>query len=524
MKGKRWLILLPFGGILSALCLIFPKIGALQWLAMAPALLWLLSRAFADEKLSLRRFYGAGALYFLSFYLTIYHWFFYLYPMEFAGVTRTEAAVLVVICWLGLSLLQTVASAFTFPLFALLARVRLVRARPWLAPFLFAALYTVFEWAQTFTWMGVPWARLPLGQLESGFLLGSAALFGSYFLTFALVAVNGLVAASLFWLDRARLCFVAAAAVFAVNALAGAVGVALARTEAGEPLTVAAVQGNVGSTGKWTEENNRQILEIYEKYTAEAAAAGADVVVFPETFLPYDFDTIDLYVTGLATDYHVTVMCGALLVRGDEVYNGLFTVYPDGSAEETVYVKRHLVPFGEYVPWRPFIETVIPPLADLNMLSGDFSPGTDSAVIHAPFGNVGGLICFDSIYESLTLDSVRDGAGILVLITNDSWFSDSAAVYMHSGQARLRAIESGRWIVRSADTGISSVIDPRGATHGELPPLVEGVSIATAYVGGARTLYSCIGNTFVYLLLAAVAALPATELVLHLSAKRRASL
>ena len=514
MTGKKWLFLLPLGGILTALCLIFPKVGLLQWLAMIPMLLWLFAVISRDEKISFGRLYGAGTLYFLSFYLTVYHWFFYLYPMEFAGLARGEAAALVVICWLGLSLLQTVASAFTFPLFGLLARVRVMRAHPWLSPFLFAALYTIFEWAQTFTWMGVPWARLPLGQMENGFLLGSAALFGSYFITFALVAVNGLLAFSLLRLDRARLCLVAAAAVFAINAIAGAVGFALDRTDAGEPLKVAAVQGNIGSSGKWSEENNLQVLEVYEKYTAEAAAAGADVVVFPETFLPYDFDTVSLYVVGLAVKYRVTVMCGALLCRDGKVYNGLFTVYPDGSVEETVYAKRHLVPFGEYLPWRSVIKTLIPPLADLNIRAEDLSPGEGSAVIRAPFGSVGGLICFDSIYESLTLDSVRDGAEILVLVTNDSWFSDSAAVYMHSAQARLRAIESGRWIVRSADTGISSVIDPRGATHAELPPLTEGVSIATAYVGGARTLYSYIGNAFVYLLLSAVAALPVTEAIL----------
>ena len=522
MTGKRSLFLLPFGGILTALCLIFPKIGALQWLSMIPALLWLFSAISRDEKISLGCLYGAGALYFLFFYLAIYHWFFYLYPMEFAEVTHAQAATVVVICWLGLSLLQTVFSALIFPLFGLLSRTRPVRACPWLSPFLFAALYTIFEWAQTFTWLGVPWARLPLGQLENGLLLGSAALFGSYFITFALVVVNGLVAVSLLRLDRTRFCLIAAAAVFAVNAIAGGVGLALNRADAGEPIKVAAVQGNVGSTGKWSEENNLQILNVYEKYTAEAAAAGADVVVFPETFLPYDFDSIERYVVGLATDYRVTVICGALHIRDGKVYNGLFTVYPDGSIEETVYAKRHLVPFGEYLPWRPVFETLIPPLAELNMLAEDFSPGKGTAVIRAPFGNVGGLICFDSIYETLTLDTVRDGAEILVLITNDSWFSDSAAVYMHSGQARLRAIESGRWIVRSADTGISSIIDPDGVSHEALPPLTEGISVATAYVGGARTLYSHIGNAFVYLLLAAVTALPVAEAILFFRKRKSA--
>ena len=102
---------------------------------------------------------------------------------------------------------------------------------------------------------------------------------------------------------------------------------------------------------------------------------------------------------------------------------------------------------------------------------------------------------------------MRDGAELICLPTNDSWFLDSAAAYMHHAQARLRAIESGRYIVRAADTGISSVIAPDGSVEAELAPLTEGVSIATVYPTTARTLYSYIGNTFVYLLLTALTVL-----------------
>ena len=286
---------------------------------------------------------------------------------------------------------------------------------------------------------------------------------------------------------------------------------------------MAAVQGNIGSSQKWTSQSTQRTMDVYEKYTAEAAAAGADIVVFPETFLPYPLtegNSIGLYVRNLAIRYDVTILCGALHYGEDGRYNTMFVVYPDGSIDDELYFKRKLVPFGEYVPWRPFIEAVLPILSGINMLSDDFAAGEDSALIDTPYGKIGGLICFDSIYERSTLDSVRDGAEILVLPTNDSWFTDSAAVYMHSAQARLRAIESGRWIVRAADTGISSVIDPRGASHEQLAPLVEGVSIYTAYMSNTRTVYSYIGNSFVYLLIAALVALPTSELALFLKKKK----
>jgi apolipoprotein N-acyltransferase len=523
MTEKKWLLLLPCGGILTALCLVLPAVGFLQWVTMTPALVWLFAAVARAQKPRYRAFYGAGVLYFLPFYLTIYHWFFYLYPMEFAGVTKSAALALVVTCWLGLSLLQTTFSALVFPLFSYLSGTRLLRRVPLLLPVLFAVQYAVSEWGQTFTWMGVPWSRLVLGQIRMGFFANSASLFGSYFLTFLLVLCNAYLAYLILYREKWRLCAVSAAAVVAFAAVTGAVGYAMARPDKGEALAVAAVQGNIGSSQKWSESSTQKTMEVYEKYTAEAAAAGADIVVFPETFLPYvltEGNLVGRFVRDLAIRYDVTVLCGALHYGEDGRYNAMFAVYPDGSVDEEIYFKRNLVPFGEYVPWRPFIEAVLPILSDINMLSHDFTAGTDSALIDTPYGRIGGLICFDSIYERLTLDSVRDGAELLVIPTNDSWFTDSAAVYMHSAQARLRAIESGKWIVRAADTGISSVIDPRGSSHEELPPLVEGMSLTTAYVNDTRTVYSYIGNTLIYLMIAALVVLPASELAILLKKKR----
>lgn len=523
MVGKKWLFLLPLGGILTALCLVFPVIGAMEWVGMIPALVWLFSVARREKRPRLLAFYGAGWLYFLPFYLVIYHWFLYLYPMEFAGVTPAAAAGLIAICWIGLSTLQSIFSALIFPLFAALVRTKILIHYPVLTPFLFAVQYTVSEWSQTFTWMGVPWARLPLGQMAYGFVPNSASLFGSYFLTFLLVLCNGLLAYLILHREKWRFCAIGAATVLAFSLCTGAIGYAINDPEKGEPLIVAAVQGNIGSSQKWEAQSNLDTMAVYEKYTAEAAEKGAKLVLFPETFLPYalkEGDWVAEFVKGLAVKYDVTVMCGAFHSADGERYNGMFTVFPDGSISQTVYAKRHLVPFGEYVPWRPVIEVIFPPLTQINMLSRDLTPGKDSALVQTPYGKVGGLICFDSIYEALTLDSVRDGAELLVLPTNDSWFLDSAAAHMHHAQARLRSIENGRWLVRSADTGISAVIDPRGASHEELAPLVDGVSVYTAHTANTRTLYSYIGNLIVYLMIAALIALPASEVAYYLKKKK----
>ena len=519
------ILLLPCSAVPMALCLLYPQIGPLQWLALMPALLYFFGQSEGD--LRPRRAYALGLLYFGSFYLVIWHWFIDLYPMEFAGLSKGEAVGLIAICWFGLSLLQTLFSALIFPAFTALSRTRWVKRWPVLGPFLFAALYTVSEWSQTLTWAGVPWARLALGQSACGALFSSAALFGSYFITFALVAVNALAAYAVLHLDRVKFCAIACAAVFLTNLCAGLIGYFTAPTGGENGVVVAAVQGNVGSSDKWTTSSNLRSYEVYEAYTAEAKAAGAELVVFPETFMPYRItadSALGKYVTGLAKTYDITIRCGAFYYdsEAEKLYNGLFTVYPDGSIAETVYAKRRLVPFGEFVPMRPVVEFLVPPLADMSMISEDLDPGTDSAVVETEIGTVGSLICFDSIYEDLTLDAVRDGAEVICLSTNDSWFLDSVGVYMHHRQAQLRAVESGRYIIRSADTGISSVIAPSGSANAVLPPLVEGVSISTVYPTTHRTLYSYIGNSVVYLMIVAVLALTADGLVCCLRKKRSA--
>ncbi|MBR7111885.1 MAG: apolipoprotein N-acyltransferase [Clostridia bacterium] len=526
MKKYKWLFL-PLSGVLTGLCLAFPAMGFLEWFSMIPALFFLFS--VVGEGITLRRLYGYGFCYYFFFYLTSLHWFLNLYPMEFLGVSRGEAVMLVAVCWLGLTLLQTIFAALVFPLFGLLCRTAVIKRFALLVPLLFAAQAVIAEWSQTLTWMGVPWARLALGQVEYGIVRGGAALFGSYFISLSVVLVNAYLAFLILHrksIFRVRVCAAVAVGAVLVSLVTGTVGYLTANPEKGEPIVVAAVQGNVGSDLKWTADSRTKSYEVYEKYTAMAAAKGASIVVFPETFIPDDLSettSLGKFVQSLAVRYHVTVFCGAFHTDENGEYNAVFAVYPDGTIDENVYAKRHLVPFGEYVPWRPFIEVVFPMLADIGMLSDDLAPGTDSAVFDAEGPRVGALLCFDSIYEILTRDSVLDGAELLILPTNDSWFTDSRGVYMHHAQARLRAVESGRWIVRAADTGISSVIAPDGKSYAEQPPLVEGMALATAYARENVTLYTRIGNLLVWLLIAAVLALPVAEVVWwHQNRRRKA--
>ncbi len=507
-------------GLVTALTLVNPKLGFLQWLSMAPAAYVLLSLA-RDREVRLKKLYGYGLLYFMSYYVVIYHWFFYMYPLEFTGIGKGGALAVVLVADLGLSFFQAVGFAAVFPMIGALCRTNVAGRLPWAVPFSAAAVWCIAEWLQTFFWFGVPWGRLPLGQIENTLLVRSASLFGSYFITFVLVAVNFCFA--LILLDRTleKILAVSALSLFCLNLALGLI-VTAAYCEEGDPIWVAALQGNISSTEKWSASSRQNTLDRYEELTVLAAADGAELVLLPETALPYhvlDSESLRAYLSALTRDNDVTVLVSAFTddpETGNDL-NSLIQVKPDGSFGEEIYSKQRPVPFGEFVPMRELVMFLIPPLADIGMLDEDLQPGEESVVLNTEIGKVGCGICFDSIYETVTREAVLNGAELIAISTNDSWFSDSAALAMHNAQSRLRAIETGRYVVRSANTGISSVIDPLGNVRDSLGANETGYVAEAVYMREGKTLYILTGNLFIYLCIVA-AALP---LVLEIRAQMR---
>ena len=510
VSKRKWLIL-PLGGILFALTVIFPQIGSFEWIALIPALLAILT-LIPDPTVKYRRLYGLGLVFFWPFYAVNFHWFFYMYPLDFAGMSRPASAVVVTVACLGLSLFQALGAALLFPLMGVATRGKWLSKHTILHPILFACLWTALEWWQAHSgWSGVPWARLAIGQAENVLSLQSAAIFGSYFITFLIVAVNGLLAYMFLHPSRRVLCAALAAGLVFGNMAFGAIRMAAVK-DMGEPVKVAAIQGNKGSLENWSLTTMDKVMEVYGELSREAAENGAELIVWPETCIPANIDRqgwVYEYVTELSQECGVPILCG-LFTRvaegSDADYNSIVAALPDGTVHGTVYNKRNPVPFGEFVPFRDLVMTVIPPLAEINTLDEDIPAGADSVVMELDVGNVGPLICFDSIYERNALDSIGNGAQILAVSTNDSWFTDSRGVWMHHAQSQLRAIETGRYVVRSANTGVSSVINDRGEVLELLEPLKTGYVLEEAYLSDRVTVYSVIGNVFAYVCVAVCAA------------------
>ena len=532
---KKWVrfLLLSVSAVLTGLTLTFPALGFLEWLTLIPLGLFLLDYAMRSQ-VRLRALYGYGLFFFYCYYLVVFHWFVNLYPLDFIeGMTHGAALAVVLVSWFGLSFLQALMGGVTFIAMGLLFRTPLARKYPILRPFLAAAVFGVYEWSQTLGWWGVPWGRLPLGQTSFPVGLQIASWFGPYAVTFILVAVNLCLAQGVILClrryevplkDSLRPICISVAAMLLFQYGAGT-GLWLTHKEEGEPLRVAAIQGNISSNEKWSFHSTKRTHEVYRKYTLLAAEEGAELVVWPETALPYSVregNSSYRYVSELAKEAGVTILVGAFKESEDPLgeYNAIFCFLPDGSCREEFYAKRRLVPFGEFVPMRGLIETVIPPLADLVMSGEDVLWGEGASLFEIEEGRIGSLICFDSIYEELTRESAKAGAELICLSTNDSWFTDSVALYMHNGQAQLRAIESGRYVVRAANTGISTVISSRGQVLEKKEPLVEGMVVRDVYLSDTQTLYTRIGNLLVYLWLVLLAIYGIWQTVWHVRERK----
>ena len=185
LDKKAFVFLILFASaLLTALALIFKIMSVLVFVSLAPLVMILIKRCEKGKKA--RSSYAVGFLWSFFFYIVIYHWFWYLWPMDFLGVEKPLALLITLFCWIGLSLLQALGTAFVAPLFCLAYK----KGGLIMAPFIFACAWTVLEYMQSLTWMGVPWARLALSQTVFPAAVQSAALFGSLFIGFIIAILE----------------------------------------------------------------------------------------------------------------------------------------------------------------------------------------------------------------------------------------------------------------------------------------------------------------------------------------------
>ena len=490
------------------LILAFPNfyLTHLAWIAIIPIL-------FAVDGQSPRKafaiFYLTGILFFLG---TIY-WLIHV----------TLPGMIAVVLFLGLY----------FGLFGLMLSKVLPTTPPGLSArkagggyrtlFFIPAAWVTMEFLRSTLFGGFGWPLLAHSQSVNLPIIQIADMTGAYGVSYIIVLVNAAIFLTIKDMRFARFQKVPYL-LLAVFILYVSVAYGILRVKnifTGQTIRVAVVQGNIPQHQKWDASRAEEILAKYERLTKDASKEKPDLIIWPETSVPGYLGReriLSERLRTLASSVATQILAGAPTEKGAEeaYYNSAVLFSGDGRVIDS-YDKIHLVPFGEYLPFKSvfsFVENFAPsPI-------GDFSPGREYKVFKFIIERASGgkdigwklikkvkfscLICFEDIFPGMAREFVKNGASFLVNITNDAWFGNSSAPYQHAQCSVFRAVENRVNVVRAANTGLSCFIDQRGSISDAVSSngreiFIEGYKARDIILTPTRTFYTSYGDIFAYL-------------------------
>lgn len=442
----------------------------LAWLALVP-LLYAISRRGTSRRSAIILGFASGIFY---------------YPAIFYWITIVLGRYGNFPLWLSFPALLLLSLYMSLYLAAFAAVCNHLQKRYsllWIAPTVWVGLDFLRGWLFT----GFPWFDLAYTQFQTPLLIQIADITGHHGVSFLIVMVNTLICHT--FGDYRRLRTIKSGSDFAFRTAIMLVLTVLSynairftlinnQLSGNETLGVAVIQGNINQDQKWAPKFQRHTLAKYIKLSQQIMATeNPGLVVWPETALPFYLSESYLLkdIRELSAQHPgTTILTGAPYRQKSpaglktKYYNSAFFVDATGLRENARYDKQHLVPFGEYVP----LKKLLPFLAPLVETVSDFTPGSVKEPVPCQNFRVGVLICFESIFPILARQQTKEGADILVNLTNDAWYGKSSAPWQHLAMAVYRAVENRRSLARSANTGFSVFIDPLGRMH-ELSPLFE---------------------------------------------------
>jgi apolipoprotein N-acyltransferase len=429
--------------VLSAFCafalhLAFPRTGAWWLIPFALAVFFRTWSALPPAAAALNGYVSGLVFFTLSF-----SWF-----GETAGALVGPLAF-------AIDLGPAIGEAFAFAFTAFVAAIAARRTSPLLAPLVIAAAFTSAEWMRSSGIVGVPFGQLGLPLIDSP-LRPIAAFAGGYGLTFVMSVVAAYTGAAVLDARLRTLGIVSIAGALAVTIAASLAWPA--RTLATPTLRVAAIQGNIAQAVKATDGARLTAAQRYAQMTIAVAAQHPAFVLWPETVILTDMTTdtrARIAFGALAKQIGIPIFVGTLTSDpSGNLYNSLVIFDRNGNAESSVE-KRQLVPFAEFLPAPAWLRA-IPAINEIGNFTQGHGPQVD------PLTHVGVLICWESMFGDIALDTVHAGAQYLAVATDDAWFGRSDGPDQHAQATTLRAVETGRWIVRAAATGISGIVGPDG--------------------------------------------------------------
>lgn len=396
----------------------------------------------------------------------------------FCGVIFWTATIywLAYVSWLG-TIILIVYLSFYFGLFGFFFSLKPAYSG---SAFIFytASVWVLLEYLRGFLFSGFPWALLGYSQSFNLPIIQIADITGVWGVSFIIVLAN---TAMFFALLNKKLISIkrnlglTLALLFIITTYGIFKIYFYKKTQRSRVLKLALVQGNIPQDLKWEESFEAFILSEYLKLSTEAAKSKPHMIIWPEAAFPGIFTEKNRQKQLLSESIKnigLPFLIGAVRKDGEDFYNSALLFSPDGKIQD-YYDKIHLVPFGEYVPWRkflPFLEVVVP--------IGDITPGKDFKIFSLKVPEAkkrfyqddqrisrvhfSTLICFEDIFPYLARRFALGKTDFLVNITNDAWYKFSPASWQHLQASIFRAIETRLPLVRAANTGISAFIHPSG--------------------------------------------------------------
>ncbi len=510
LRNYLWILLSAILAIFSHPLVIMgwnlPDLGCLGFIAYVP-LFYVLFKSTRSQSFKLSFLFG------ILFYLGTMHWLYK--ALNGFGHLPPLASILAL-----LLLVVLLAAYFSF-IFILCRWIesRLHISHFWTLPVLWVAV----EWCRTHWPLGgLPWAQAGYSQWQFLEFIQSAELGGVYVATALLIWINlalvhliGLFSSPNFNV-RNLLKPTIVILLLAVNLIYG-----LQRknqmsklSAQSEHFNLALLQGNIPQDEKWLLEKADEILEIYQTMTREAFAnenPKVQLVIWPEAAYPHEIARdLQSHIDRIG-DFSGDVLLGAVtyenrgLLTEDILYSPLgYPIYNSalliqkGPKLAGAYFKHHLVPYGEYIP----LKEVIPFIGKLTDQMGEFVEGDEYNLLQSGAAKIGVLICYEDIFPSIAATLTKNGANLLVNLTNDAWYGDSSALPQHLSFSAFRAIENRRSVVRATNTGMTASFDAVGKIWARAESFEQKIVYDQVPLMNYRSFYSQYGDLFAYACLA----------------------
>ncbi|HAK88490.1 MAG: apolipoprotein N-acyltransferase [Nitrospirae bacterium GWB2_47_37] len=482
------------------LFLSFPKmdIYPLTWVALVPLLVYLYGK---DKKTAFKAGFLFGIVYFFGTTYWIYHSI-----NKYGSIPFVPSILLVLLLCLYLSLYPA--------LFSYLYASHIKKSD---LPIMFVApvFWTFLEFVRSYAMTGFPWSSLGYSQYKFLPAIQIADITGIYGVSFLLVAVNGAVADILLLKQRKTerplysliptlggfiLLSVVLIATFSYGFYR------MYQKRAGVDIKAAVIQGNIEQDKKWEPSYQSAVIDVYKELSAAAAVQKPDIIIWPETSVPFIFGKngaltedlvsfqrqLDSYL--LFGSVQIKDRSAGSKIKSQKSANSAVLLNKDGNVSY-IYDKIHLVPFGEYVPLRKFLFFI----DKLVVGVGDYAPGDRYIRAVTPFGSFGTLICYEIIFPGLARKFYTKGGDFIVTITNDAWFGKTHGPYQHFSMAVFRAIENRKPVIRAANSGISGFIDSSGRVLSQTELFKRTFLVGNIRTDKTLTAYTKYGDIFSYL-------------------------